>query len=430
MDLDYTQTVINDELFRTKFKYELSNKVFKCPSNNIRIQDVRAGSVIAIIAGITLITLATVGLLTLSVKMHNRNKIKQQQLQQKQSQIQAPSEQEALKKKSSPGCINDGNGPSTTSSVSVQQQPPKKQLQANKYEEIKRVKPKPVQPVQAQQETFVSSIFNKIKTGINNFNEQYADPQRAKMSNIFGANKVTPNGSGSNVKVSQVQIDEMTAKLIAMGFNDKLCGKAAKQHPNNINEAINWIMEHENDTTTDDQDVAADNNDNHPDIANDEFVLVDDNDNNDTSNTFKSPQSQSVSMSISPTSPRSSVFASLKASMSKKSISEEKENFIPSTNDNENLILSINDPLWINKKGQFWPATVIALTRDKVTVEYEKSGPYLWRKTETFPLNDSCLNQRQPGMKPEFEGYVTISKTNGGYIKAWKTGLARPMADI
>ena len=421
MDLDYTQTVIDDELFRTKFKYELSNKVFKCPSNNIRIQDVRAGSVIAVIAGITLITLATVGLLTLSVKMHNRKKLKEQQLKQNQvqSQMQAasPWEQSALKKQS--GCMNDNNGPST-SSVSVQQQPPKKQLQANKYKEIKRIKPKPVQPVQAQQETFVSSIFNKIKTGINSFNEQYSDPPKGK-SYVFGGNRPTPNGS--NVKVNQVQIDEMTARLIAMGFKDTLCAKAAKQHPTNINEAINWIMDHENDADIEDKD----DNNKHPDIANDEFILVDDNDNNDT---FKSPQSQSVSVTESPTSPRSSIFASLKASVSRKSISEEKENFIPSTNNNENLILSINDPLWINKKGQFWPATVIALTRDKVTVEYDKSGPYLWRKTETFALNDPCLNQRQPGMKPEFEGYVTISKTNGGFIKAWKSGLERPMADI
>ena len=143
---------------------------------------------------------------------------------------------------------------------------------------------------------------------------------------------------------------------------------------------------------------------------------------------LSSPQSQSVS--ISPTSPRSSIFTSLKRSVSKNSISEEKKNFILSENKNENLILNINDPLWIDKKNQFWSATVIALTRDKVTVEYDNPGPYLWRKTETLSLNDACLKQRQPGMNPEFEGYVRISKTNGGYIKAWKSGLERPMADI
>ena len=127
MYLVYTQTVINDDLFRTKFIYELSNKVFKCPSNNVRIQEVRAGSVIAIISGITLITLATVGLITLSVKMHKRRKLEQQQLKQKQMQMLMQMQSQshshshsrseiALKKpvNKSPGCMDDGNGPSTS----------------------------------------------------------------------------------------------------------------------------------------------------------------------------------------------------------------------------------------------------------------------------------------------------------------------------
>ena len=102
---------------------------------------------------------------------------------------------------------------------------------------------------------------------------------------------------------------------------------------NNENDVDAEENENENDT-----DVAErDNDDKHPDIANEEFALLNDE--------FKSPQSASV------TSPRSSIFASLRHSLSKTSIlSEEKEHFIPSAN-NENLILHINDPLWIKKRS-------------------------------------------------------------------------------
>ncbi len=49
MDLNYNNIVLNDDLFKTKFIYELSHKVFKCPSNTICIVNVRAGSVIVVI---------------------------------------------------------------------------------------------------------------------------------------------------------------------------------------------------------------------------------------------------------------------------------------------------------------------------------------------------------------------------------------------
>ena len=38
----------------------------------------------------------------------------------------------------------------------------------------------------------------------------------------------------------------------------------------------------------------------------------------------------------------------------------------------------------MDKKKIGYSATVITLTRDKVTVEYDNSGPYLWKKTETL----------------------------------------------
>jgi len=149
------------------------------------------------------------------------------------------------------------------------------------------------------------------------------------------------------------------------------------------------------------------------DAEQDEFVVVNDDE-------------ASVNKSGSISSPKSaSLFSSFMRSPSSQS-----STYIPANDNKENLVLNINDLLWVNKKNQLWSATVIALSRDHVTVEYDNGGPYLWRKKEEFALNDPCLVQREPGMSSEIEGCVHISKANGGYIKAWKTGLQRPMADL
>ena len=349
MNCDYQQTVVNDDLFETKFKYELANKVFKCPIQNIQIQDVRAGSVIVVITGITLITLAAVGLVTFTVKLHQKKQ--QQRLRERQkSLLPAPAPASIV----SVAEYHDAN-----QTHEKQKQMNVKKLDARKYTEVKRI---PSKPSIAPQTSFMSSIFNRIKSGISSFNEQYAENT-----------KPTPGGA------QQQDTQDMKAKLVAMGFKQHLCDKAVVAHPNDMNNAINWIIEHEND---------ADN-------ANDDDVVY----NHSKSSIVDSASSKGV-------------------------IEESKEM------ERENLLLNINDLVWVNKKNQLWSATVIALTRDKVTIEYDNGGPYLWQKTETFALNDPCLSTKEPGMPPDIEGCITVSKSNGGYIKAWKTGLSRPMADI
>jgi len=96
----------------------------------------------------------------------------------------------------------------------------------------------------------------------------------------------------------------------------------------------------------------------------------------------------------------------------------------------ENAVLHIHDPLWVKKENQLWSATVISLSSNTVTVEYESGGFFWWKKKETFSLGDPCLVLREPGLIPEFEGCVEISRANGGYIRAWKTGFNRPHFDM
>merc|ERR1719356_1268637 len=92
----------------------------------------------------------------------------------------------------------------------------------------------------------------------------------------------------------------------------------------------------------------------------------------------------------------------------------------------EKAVMHIGDELWVRKKNKVSAAKVIAMTSTTVTVEYDNGGLLWWKKTEVFPSGDSSLMLRGAGMAPQFEGCVEISKSNGGYIKAWKTGFQRP----
>jgi len=177
-----------------------------------------------------------------------------------------------------------------------------------------------------------------------------------------------------DVKVDNVD-DMMYARLIDMGFDDILSRNAAKLHPSDINMAIKWIIEHETDKNVESKENKTMNV-----LENDEMVYN---------------------------------VTDLERKYQKK------------------MILNINDSLWIQKQNRLWSGTVIVLTQNKVTIEYKKGErPSLWRKTETFELNDPCLIQKEVGMSPEIERCVEISKSNGGLIKAWKKGMERPMADI
>lgn len=69
LNLNFDQMVENDPLFQTRFSNELATKVFHCNPEQIRLHDVRHGSIILIIAGITAITLAIAGLVCFSVKL-------------------------------------------------------------------------------------------------------------------------------------------------------------------------------------------------------------------------------------------------------------------------------------------------------------------------------------------------------------------------
>ncbi len=245
--------------------------------------------------------MASVGLFALSVKLHQR---RQKQMLYKQCLINNNNNNVKVNINNSPGCMSQsGSG-----------------VEHKQMDILNNKLPQPVVEVE-NDKTFVSSIFSKIKTGINNFNEQYN----------------TQNGYHK-------KIENMHNKLLDMGFKEGLVVIAVNKYPNNVNMAINWIMEHENDDNT------MDTMDKAPDVMENNIV-------------------QPVKLSL---------FDSFKKSI----IGNVTDDVVE--NNKENLMLNVNDPLWVNKKGYFWAATVIALSRDKVTIEYDNNGPYLWRKTETY----------------------------------------------
>merc|ERR1719295_927758 len=203
-----------------------------------------------------------------------------------------------------------------------------------------------------------------------------------------------------------VDAEESHSKLVEMGFESTLCRLAVRQYPLNIDQAISWMLLNPDAAKTDDGNHGNDGNAKDIIDASDGFVPVD----------LGNPSLDDV-VSRELVGDESS-YVSL--SMSAQYSQDEERNM------RGKLEMHIGDEVWIKKQDKISAAKVIAMSSTTMTVQYDNGGLFWWKKTEVFSLGDSRVMLRGSEMAPQFEGCVEISKSNGGYIKAWKSGLQRP----
>ena len=187
MNLNFENTVENDAKFIGQFRNELAQNVFKCDARNINVLNVREGSVVVVIGGISLIALAFVGIITLAVALRYNSNLQEN----RKSKVSAYKDMNDnivnMRHQQQNDSKNEQLASGNSSSVNEKDELCKDEKNSKQEKQKEKVQEKRLSlfgrkksETQAQSavtgNNFVSSLFSKIKGGI----DQMAPPLTKK----------------------------------------------------------------------------------------------------------------------------------------------------------------------------------------------------------------------------------------------------------